>query len=171
MALRLKHPTTQDLPHKLPREFLGQWQDVVETPEYRFIKEIEIREEGSAQVISGMAELSSRGTLKDALAGTPIQLVVNYFPGFTLREQRPRRLKAWFEVSTTVEPRTVIEYQGKPITTSFRLPAFARTMLLRFKIDGTRLKIGTVEGQLATEGLDFHVTQAHDLVGGYRRVG
>ncbi|MCK6454200.1 MAG: hypothetical protein L6R19_25600 [Alphaproteobacteria bacterium] len=171
MALKLKHPTTQDLPQKLPREFLGQWQDVVETPEYRFIKEIEIREEGSAQIISGMAELSSRGTLKDALAGTPIQLVVNYFPGFTLREQRPRRLKAWFEVSTTVEPRTVIEYQGKPIVTSFRLPAFARTMLLRFKIDGTRLKIGTVEGQLATEGLDFHVTQAHDLVGGYRRVG
>jgi len=171
MPLRLKHPTTQDLPVKLPREFLGQWQDVIETPEYRFIKEIDIREDGDAQIISGMAELASRGMLKEGLAGTPIQLVVNYYPGFSLREQRPRRLKAWFEVSTTVEPRTVIEYQGKAIATPFRLPAFARTMLLRFKIDGTRLKIGTVEGQLATEGLDFHVTQAHDLVGGYRRVG
>ena len=171
MPLRLKHPTTQDLPVKLPREFLGQWQDVIETPEYRFIKEIDIREDGDAQIISGMAELASRGMLKEGLAGTPIQLVVNYYPGFSLREQRPRRLKAWFEVSTTVEPRTVIEYQDKSIATPFRLPAFARTMLLRFKIDGTRLKIGTVEGQLATEGLDFHVTQAHDLVGGYRRVG
>jgi hypothetical protein len=43
--------------------------------------------------------------------------------------------------------------------------------ILRLKVDGTRLKLGTVEGEFTSEGLHFHVAQTHDLVGGYRRVG
>ena len=81
------------------------------------------------------------------------------------REERPRRLKAWFEVSTTTEGRVAAD--GKPAT--FRGPTIPRT-ILRFKIDGTRLKIGAVEGEFMSEGLDFHVKQSHDLVGGYHKV-
>jgi len=157
MPLSLKHPTTQDLPQKLPREFLGQWQEVIETADHRIVKEIDIREDGDAQVISGMIELRGKG----GAAGT----VFCYFPSFALREERPRRLKAWFEVSTTTEGRVAAD--GKPAT--FRGPTIPRT-ILRFKIDGTRLKIGAVEGEFMSEGLDFHVKQSHDLVGGYHRV-
>lgn len=153
MALSLKHPTTQDLPHKLPREFVGQWQDVVQTPEYKFVKEIEIRESGQAQTISGMAELTHG---KSGVA-------FSYYPTYTLREERPRRLKAWFEILTAVECRT----GNGP---AFRMPGMART-ILRLKIDGTRLKVGTVEGEFTSEGLHFHVAQTHDLVGGYKRIG
>jgi hypothetical protein len=153
MALSLKHPTVQDLPHKLPREFAGQWQDVVETPEFRFVKEIEIREAGQTHSISGMAEL------RHAKSG----LVLSYYPTFTLREERPRRLKAWFEILTAIEGRT----GNGP---GFRLPTMVRS-ILRLKVDGTRLKLGTVEGEFTSEGLHFHVAQTHDLVGGYRRVG
>ena len=153
MALSLMHPTTQDLPHKLPREFVGQWQDAAETPEYRFVKEIEIREDGKNHTISGMAEL------KHAKSG----LILTYYPTFTLREERPRRLKAWFEVLTAVECRA----GAGP---AFRMPVMART-ILRLKVDGTRLKLGTVEGEFSSEGLHFHVAQTHDLVGGYKRVG
>ncbi len=95
MALSLKHPTTQDLPHKLPREFIGQWQDVAQTPEFKFVKEIEIRESGQGQTISGMAELTHGKS----------GVVFSYYPTFTLREERPRRLKAWFEILTAVECR------------------------------------------------------------------
>jgi len=161
MPLSLKHPTTQDLPHKLPREFLGQWQEVVETPELRLVKEIEIREDGDAQVISGMIEVTPQG--KAAASGP--KTVFCYFPSFTLREERPRRLKAWFEVSTATEGQ--VSADGK--TASFRGPTIPRT-ILRFKIDGTRLKVGACEGEFMSEGLDFHVKQTHDLVGGYHRV-
>lgn len=157
MPLSLKHPTTQDLQQKLPREFLGQWQEVIETGDHRIVKEIDIREDGDAQVISGMIELRGKG----GGAGT----VFCYFPSFVLREERPRRLKAWFEVSTTTEGR--VGGDGK--TATFRGPTIPRT-ILRFKIDGTRLKIGAVEGEFMSEGLDFHVKQSHDLVGGYHRV-
>jgi hypothetical protein len=153
MALSLKHPAVQDLPHKLPREFAGQWQHTVETPEFRFVKEIEIRDAGQAHTISGMAEL------KHARSG----LVLNYYPTFTLRDDRPRRLKAWFEILTAIECKA----GGGP---AFRLPTMART-ILRLKVDGTRLKLGTVEGEFTSEGLHFHVAQTHDLVGGYKRVG
>jgi len=84
MALSLKHPTTQDLPLKLPREFLGQWQDVAQTGDLKFVKEIEIREAGQTQTISGMAELTHGKS----------GVVLRYYPTFTLREERPRRLKA-----------------------------------------------------------------------------
>lgn len=163
MPLSLKHPTTQDLPSKLPREFIGQWQEVVETPEHRLVKEIDIREDGDAQVISGMIELTLQG--KSSPAGT--KTVFQYFPSFTLREERPRRLKAWFEVSTSTEGKVTVD--GKGAATTFRGPTIPRT-ILRFKIDGTRLKIGAVEGEFMSEGLDFHVKQSHDLVGGYHRV-
>ncbi len=161
MPLSLKHPTTQDLQQKLPREFLGQWQEVIETADHRIVKEIDIREDGDAQVISGMIELTLQG--KGAAPGT--KTVFCYFPSFTLREERPRRLKAWFEVSTATEGRSTVD--GK--TSTFRGPTIPRT-ILRFKIDGTRLKIGAVEGEFMSEGLDFHVKQSHDLVGGYHRV-
>ncbi len=157
MPLSLKHPTTQDLQQKLPHEFLGQWQEVIETADHRIVKEIDIREDGDAQVISGMIELRGKGGASGA--------VFCYFPSFVLREERPRRLKAWFEVSTTTEGRLTAD--GKPAT--FRGPTIPRT-ILRFKIDGTRLKIGAVEGEFMSEGLDFHVKQSHDLVGGYHRV-
>jgi hypothetical protein len=166
MPLSLKHPTTQDLPQKLPREFLGQWQEVVETPDHRLVKEIEIREEGDGQVISAMAELTVTG--KQAQAG--LRTVFCYYPSFAYREARPRRLKAWFEVSTTTEGRVTVDQQGKPVSVAFRGPSLPRT-ILRFKIDGTRLKIGAVEGEFMSEGLDFHVKQTHDFVGGYHRVG
>ena len=153
MALSLKHPTMQDLPHKLPRDFVGQWQDVAQTPEFKFVKEIEIREAGQGHTISGMAELTHGKS----------GVVFSYYPTFTLREERPRRLKAWFEILTAVECRA-----GGGA--SFRLPTMART-ILRLKIDGTRLKLGTVEGEFTSEGLHFHVAQTHDLVGGYKRIG
>lgn len=166
MPLSLKHPTTQDLPRKLPREFLGQWQEVVETQDHRLVKEIEIREDGDAQVISAMAELTMTG--KQA-ANAP-KAVFCYYPSFALREDRPRRLKAWFEVSTATEGRVTVDQQGKPVTLTFRGPTLPRT-ILRMKIDGTRLKVGAVEGEFMSEGLDFHVKQTHDFVGGYHRVG
>ncbi len=153
MPFSLKHQTTQDLPHKLPREFVGQWQDVMQTPEFRFVKEIEIREAGQAQTISGMAEMTHGKS----------GVVLCYYPTFTLREERPRRLKAWFEISTAVECRA----GNGP---AFRVPTPART-ILRLKVDGTRLKLGTVEGEFTSEGLHFHVAQTHDLVGGYKRLG
>jgi hypothetical protein len=165
MPLSLKHPTTQDLPHKLPREFLGQWQEVVETPDHRIVKEIEIREDGDGHVLSAMAELTALG--KQAAGSRP---VFCYYPSFVLREERPRRLKAWFEVSTTTEGRVAMDQQGKPAVLVFRGPTIPRT-ILRLKIDGTRLKVGAVEGEFMSEGLDFHVKQTHDLVGGYHRVG
>ena len=152
MALSLKHPTVQDLPRKLPREFLGQWQDVVETPGYRLVKEIEIREAGQTHTISGMAEL------KQAKSG----IALCYYPTFTLREERPRRLKAWFEVSTAIEC-----HAGGA---SVRTPSVGK-MLLRMKIVGTRLKFGAVEGELNSEGLHFHIAQTNDLVGAYKRIG
>ncbi|MCC7046210.1 MAG: hypothetical protein IT562_05815 [Alphaproteobacteria bacterium] len=164
MPLSLKHPTTQDLSSKLPREFLGQWQEVIETPDHRFVKEIVIREDGDGHVISAMAEL----TVVSKQPNAP-RAVFCYYPSFTLREERPRRLKAWFEVSTTTEGRVTVDQQGKPVVLSFRGPTIPRS-ILRLKIDGTRLKVGAVEGEFMSEGLDFHVKQTHDLVGGYHRV-
>lgn len=152
MALSLKHPTVQDLPRKLPREFLGQWQDVVETHDYRLVKEIEIRETGEAQTISGMAEL------KHAKSG----ISICYYPTFTLREERPRRLKAWFEVSTAIECHAN--------SASVRTPSMGK-ILLRMKIVGARLKLGALEGEFTSEGLHFHVAQTNDLIGGYKKVG
>jgi len=165
MPLSLKHPTTQELPKKLPREFLGQWQEVVETPEHRFVKEIEIREEGTVHTISAMGELTQKAKPDQGL-----RLTFCYFPTFAFRDERPRRLKAWFEVSTSTEGRAAVDQGGKPATMTFRGPTIPRTVL-RLKIDGTRLKVGTVEGEFLSEGLDFHVKQTHDLVGGYTRVG
>ena len=153
MPLSLKHPAMQDLPRKLPREFLGQWQDVVETPDYRLVKEIEIREAGQVQTISGMAELKHKG--KSGIS-------VCYYPTFALREERPRRLKAWFEVSTAIEC-----HAGGA---SVRTPSVGK-ILLRMKITGSRLKFGALEGEFTSEGLHFHVAQTNDLVGGYKKIG